>query len=96
MVKAHRNLPGSMLFTLLFSSFFPGSIRTAIAWITSKYRNLAKLSLNDETYVQIRNKVDYWSAYCKADVDFTAWTPAIQKARILQLRPEDPWIDEKI
>jgi len=60
-----------------------GPTRTGIAWRKFEYRNLAKLSLNDEfhekicmsnkTYEKIRKKVDRWSYSCDADVDFTAW-----------------------
>jgi len=70
-------------------------IRTGIAWRKFKYRNLAKLSLNDESYAQVCKQVHKLGTYCKVENDFTAWIRAIQKATILELRPEDPWTNNE-
>jgi hypothetical protein len=51
--------------------------------------------MNDAGYEQLRQKAHRWSASCDADVHFTAWIRAIQKARILQLAPEDPWLEDE-
>ena len=82
-----------------------GPIRTGIAWRKFEYRNLAKLSLNDEfhekirmsneTYEEVRNKVDRWSADYEVANDFTDWIRAIQKASIVELCAEDPWTDNE-
>ena len=68
-------------------------IHTGIAWRKFKYRNLAKLSLHDESYEKICKHVREKAVH--TDVDFTAWIRAIQKATILELRPEDPWINDE-
>ena len=43
------------------------------------------------TIEKIRKKVNL----VRPHDDFTAWIRAIQKARILQLGPEDAWIDDE-
>jgi len=70
-------------------------VRTGIAWRKFKYRNLAKLSLNDESYAQVCKQVREKADRVHTDDDFTAWIRAIQKATLLELRPEDPWTDNK-
>jgi len=45
--------------------------------------------------VQLCKKVDQWTANCDADDDFPARTRANRKASILQLGPEDAWIEMK-
>jgi len=49
----------------------------------------------DATYEQICKKVHRWSDSCEADVDFTAWVRVIQKARILNRLPEEPWLEDQ-
>jgi len=49
----------------------------------------------NDTYKQLRKKVPELGAYCVDDDGFTAWVRAIQKASILQLRPQDPWTDNE-
>ena len=51
--------------------------------------------MNDATYEQLCQKAHRWSDSCVADVHFTAWIRAIQKARILQLTPEDSWLEDE-
>jgi len=43
------------------------------------------------TIEQLRKKVNF----VRPHDDFTAWIRAIQKARIVQLGPEDPWMDDQ-
>ena len=70
-------------------------VRTGFAWRKVEYRNLAKLSMNDATYEKIFTQVHTRGAYCEVANDFSAWIRAIQKATILELRPEDPWTNNE-
>ena len=72
-----------------------GPIRTVIAWRKFKYRNLAKLSLNEDSHEQICKQVREKADSVHTDVDFTAWIRAIQKATLLELGPEVDWIDDE-
>ena len=82
-----------------------GPTRTGIAWRKFEYRNLAKLSLNDEfhekicmsneTYEEVGKKARRWSADYEVANDFTDWIKAIQNATIVELGAKDPWTDNE-
>jgi len=80
-------------------------IRTGITWRKFEYRNLAKLSLNDETQARKCMSDETYEKICtqarkEADlvsphVDFTFWIEAIREATIVELSREDPWTDNQ-
>jgi len=51
--------------------------------------------MNDKTYEQIRYLFSELGAHCIPHINLTAWIRAIQNARILQLRPKDPWTEDE-
>ena len=77
-------------------------IHTGIAWRKFEYRNLAKLSFNEEsyahekicmsneTYAQICTKVRKEADKVSTNVALTACIGENQNATILELSPEDP------
>ena len=79
-----------------------GPIRTGIAWRKFEYRNLAKLSLNEESYAheKIRMSNETYAHICtkvrkeadkvSTNVALTACIGENQNATILELSPEDP------
>jgi len=50
--------------------------------------------MNDNTIIQLCKKVHQWSSACVPDDEFTAWIRAIREASILELHPEDAWIED--
>jgi len=74
-----------------------GPIVTGSSWRKFEYRNLAKLSLNDDSYDKICKQARRLSSDNEDVVakDFTAWIKAIQKASIVELGREDPWTDNE-
>jgi len=51
--------------------------------------------MNDATYDHLRQKLDKPNVSCIPHDDFTAWIRGIQKASILQLGPEDAWLEDE-
>ena len=51
--------------------------------------------MNDATYEQLRKKINKPNFSCIPHDDFTAWIRGIQKASILQLGPEDAWLEDE-